>query len=170
GAPDGSPRADSGTGAGGGTSAAAGTGMSAGARAGSGRLPSVAAVWAELDDLLLDYGLERGTSETPRALARRLAERYEFDAGSAAAITAIASAVERSLFARSPGEIGPVRQDLRTVRKALAATASRGRRLRALLLPPSTLRRMRLMGERLLDGFDRLENLRLRRTAAEKGS
>ncbi|MFI6786280.1 transglutaminaseTgpA domain-containing protein [Nonomuraea sp. NPDC050383] len=170
GASDGSSRADSGAGAGAGTGAAAGTGMSAGARAGSGRLPSVAAVWAELDDLLLDYGLERGTSETPRALARRLAERYEFDAGSAAAITAIASAVERSLFARSPGEIGPVRQDLRTVRKALAATASRGRRLRALLLPPSTLRRIRLMGERLLDGFDRLENLRLRRTAAEKGS
>jgi len=47
---------------------------------------------------------------------------------------------------------------------------SRGRRLRAVLLPPSTLRRLRGLGERLLDGFDLLENIRLRRTAAHKGS
>ena len=31
-------------------------------------------------------------------------------------------------------------------------------------------RRLRLMGDRVLDGFDRLENIRLRRTAAQKGS
>ncbi|MBN6054193.1 transglutaminase domain-containing protein [Nonomuraea sp. RK-328] len=140
-------------------------GSGTGVRAAAGRRPSVAAVWAELDDLLLDYGLERGTSETPRALARRLTERYELDADSAAALAAIASAVERSLFARSPGEIGPMRQNLHTVRRALAATVSRGRRVRAVLLPPSTLRRLRRLGEGLLDGFDRLETLRLRRAA-----
>ncbi|MEV0202777.1 DUF3488 and transglutaminase-like domain-containing protein [Nonomuraea sp. NPDC050691] len=144
-------------------------GSGTGVSAVTGRRPAVAAVWTELDDLLLDYGMERGTSETPRALARRLAERYEFDADSAAALAAIASAVERSLFARSPGEFGPMRQNLRTVRKALAATVSRGRRVRAVLLPPSTLRRLRRLGEGLLDGFDRLESLRLRRTAP-KGS
>ncbi|NUW31246.1 transglutaminase domain-containing protein [Nonomuraea sp. SMC257] len=144
-------------------------GSGTGVRAVAGRRTNVAAVWAELDDLLLDYGMERGTSETPRALARRLAERYEFDADSAAALAAIASAVERSLFARSPGEIGPMRQDLRAVRRALAATVSRGQRVRAVLLPPSTLRRIRRLGEGLLDGFDRLESLRLRR-ADPKGS
>ncbi|GAA3196117.1 transglutaminaseTgpA domain-containing protein [Nonomuraea roseoviolacea] len=165
--PDGSDGPDGPDGAGG--PGAPRTGSGAGVRAVAGRRPNVAAVWAELDDLLLDYGTERGTSETPRALARRLAERYEFDADSAAALTAIASAVERSLFARSPGEIGPMRQDLRTVRRALAATVSRGRRVRAVLLPPSTLRRLRRLGEGLLDGFDRLESLRLRR-AAPKGS
>ncbi|MFC4007588.1 transglutaminaseTgpA domain-containing protein [Nonomuraea purpurea] len=132
--------------------------------------PSVAAAWAELDDVLYDYGMAREPSETPRALARRLTQQYEFDAGSAAAISAIASAVERVLFARDPGQIGPMRGDLRTVRQALAATVSRGRRVRAVLLPPSTLRRMRGVGERLLDGFDLLENIRLRRTAAQKGS
>ncbi|GAA3208290.1 transglutaminase family protein [Nonomuraea helvata] len=132
--------------------------------------PSVAAAWAELDDVLYDYGMARQTSETPRALARRLAQQYEFDAESAAAVAAIASAVERVLFARDPGEIGPMRKDLRKVRQALAATVSRGRRVRAVLLPPSTLRRLRAVGERLLDGFDLLENIRLRRTAAQKGS
>ncbi|MFI6630276.1 DUF3488 and DUF4129 domain-containing transglutaminase family protein [Nonomuraea fuscirosea] len=131
---------------------------------------SVAAAWAELDDVLYDYGMARGASETPRALARRLTQQYEFDADSAAAITNIASAVERVLFARDAGRIEPMRKDLRKVRQALAATTSRGRRVRAVLLPPSTLRRLRLLGERLLDGFDLLENIGLRRTAAQKGS
>ncbi|MEV0820381.1 transglutaminaseTgpA domain-containing protein [Nonomuraea rubra] len=130
---------------------------------------TVAAAWAELDDVLYDYGMARESSETPRALARRLSQQYEFDAGSAAAITAIASAVERVLFARDPGRIEPMSKDLRKVRQALAATVSRGRRVRAVLLPPSTLRRLRLLGERLLDGFDLLETIRLRRTAAQKG-
>ncbi|MFI7634687.1 transglutaminaseTgpA domain-containing protein [Nonomuraea sp. NPDC049400] len=134
------------------------------------RRPSVAAAWAELDDVLYDYGMAREPSETPRALARRLAQQYEFDAESAAAIAAIASAVERVLFARDPGEIGPMRKDLRKVRQALAATVSRGRRVRAVLLPPSTLRRLRGVGDRLLDGFDLLENIRLRRTAAQRDS
>jgi hypothetical protein len=132
--------------------------------------PFVAAAWAELDDALLDYGMARETSETPRALARRLTQQYELGAEASAALARIAAAVERALFARDPGEIGPMRKDLRAVRQALAGTVSRGRRVRAVLLPPSTLRRMRFLGERLLDGFDRLENLRIRRTAAHKGS
>ncbi|GAA2207135.1 DUF3488 and transglutaminase-like domain-containing protein [Nonomuraea monospora] len=130
---------------------------------------TVAAAWAELDDVLYDYGMAREPSETPRALARRLIQQYEFDAGSAAAVTAIASAVERVLFARDPGRIEPMSKDLRKVRQALAITVSRGRRVRAVLLPPSTLRRLRMLGERLLDGFDLLETIRLRRTAAQKG-
>ncbi|MGP3930672.1 transglutaminase family protein [Nonomuraea sp. KM88] len=141
------------------------------ARRGQGDIvPWVAAVWAELDDVLYDYGMAREDSETPRALARRLIQQYEFDADSAAAISSIASAIERVLYARDPGPIAPMSKDLRQVRQALAATVSRGRRIRAVLLPPSTLRRLRGMGEGLLDGFDLLENIRLRRTAAHKGS
>lgn len=137
------------------------------ARVVAGSHPSVAAAWAELDDVLFDYGMARGPSETPRSLARRLTEQYEFDAESAAAIASITGAVERALFARNAGEIGPLGKDLRKVRKALAATVSRGRRIRAALLPPSTLRRLRGMGEGLLDGFDRLENIRFRRAAGK---
>ncbi|NUS09680.1 MAG: transglutaminase domain-containing protein, partial [Nonomuraea sp.] len=38
--------------------------------------PTVAAVWAELDDILYDYGMARETSETPRALSMRLSQQY----------------------------------------------------------------------------------------------
>ncbi|GAA2384461.1 DUF3488 and transglutaminase-like domain-containing protein [Nonomuraea africana] len=131
---------------------------------------SVAAAWAELDDVLCDYGMARVPSETPRSLARRLTEQHEFGAEAAAAIAAIASAVERLLFARDPGTIQPLKRELRIVRRALAATASRGRRIRATLLPPSTLLRMRGMGERVLDGFDRLENIRLWSRAARRNA
>src|SRR5690606_16810719 len=139
------------------------------ARVVAGRHPAVAAAWAELDDVLCDYGMAREPSETPRRLARRLTEQYEFGSGPAAAVTSIASAVERVLYAREPGRIPPLGGDLREVRKALAATVSRPRRVRAVLLPPSTMRRLRNLGEGLLDGFDRLENIRLRRTA-QKGA
>lgn len=135
------------------------------ARVIAGSHPSVAAAWAELDDVLYDYGMAREPSETPRALARRLTQRYEFDAESAAAMTSIAATVERVLFARDPGVVGPLGKDLRKVRRALASTLSRGRRIRAALLPPSTLRRLRSLGEGVLDGFDRLETLRFRRSA-----
>ncbi|MEV7007701.1 DUF3488 and transglutaminase-like domain-containing protein [Streptosporangium sp. NPDC051022] len=123
------------------------------------------AAWAELDDVLCDYGMSRQPSESPRALAGRLAGQYGFDAEAEAAVTRIATSVERMLFARTPGETGSPHEDLRRVRRALAATVTRGRRIRAVLLPPSTLLRMRRMGGRLLDGFDRLENLRFRRPA-----
>src|SRR5690606_32571134 len=139
------------------------------ARVVAGHHPGVAAVWAELDDMLHDYGMAREPSETPRQLARRLTEQYEFGPAPAAAVTAIASAVERVLYARNAGEIPRMDTNLREVRKALAATVSRARRVRAVLLPPSTMRRLRRMGEGLLDGFDRLENIRLRRTA-QKGA
>ncbi|MFI0416901.1 DUF3488 and DUF4129 domain-containing transglutaminase family protein [Spongiactinospora sp. 9N601] len=128
------------------------------------RASPVSAAWAEFGDALYDYGLSRAASETPRALSRRLAAEHGFDPLATAAIERIATATERMLFARSPGDQRPMGEDLRRVRRALAATASRGRRIRAVLLPPSTLRRLRQVGGRLLDGFDRLENLRMRKT------
>ncbi|GAT64829.1 transglutaminase [Planomonospora sphaerica] len=123
---------------------------------------AVTAAWADLDDALCDYGMAREPSESPRALARRLVRQYGFDAEAAASVTRIAAAVERLLFARAPGAAGPLTEDVRRVRRALAATASRGRRIRAVLLPPSTLLRIRAAGARILDGFDRLGNIRLR--------
>ncbi|MFC4059876.1 DUF3488 and DUF4129 domain-containing transglutaminase family protein [Planomonospora corallina] len=124
--------------------------------------PTAAAAWAELDDALCDYGMARQPSESPRALAARLAREYGFDAEARASVEKIAQAVERMLFARSPGETGSLREDVHRVRRALAATVPRGRRIRAVLLPPSTLLRMRAAGTRVLDGFDRLGNIRLR--------
>jgi transglutaminase-like putative cysteine protease len=131
---------------------------------------AVHATWRELIDTLHDLGLGHEASETPRALARRLTEQYELDAETSASVTRIASAEERLRYARTPGRVDSLAGDLRRVRRALRATVPRGRRARATLLPPSTLLRVRGMGEKVLDGFDRLETLRLwprRRDRAE---
>ncbi|MEV5411717.1 DUF3488 and transglutaminase-like domain-containing protein [Thermopolyspora sp. NPDC052614] len=139
---------------------------SAGAVAAGGRgggWSAVHAAWAELCDVLYDLGMARQASESPRALARRLTEQYELEPEAAAAVHRIARAEERLRYARTPGREAPRRDDIRRVRRALAATVSRRRRVRAVLAPPSTLRRIRGLGEKILDGFDRLENLRLRR-------
>ncbi|MFF0305906.1 transglutaminaseTgpA domain-containing protein [Streptosporangium sp. NPDC004379] len=130
---------------------------------------AVPAAWAELDDVLCDYGMRRLPSESPRALAGRLAGQHGFDADEAAALSRITALVERMMFARTPGETGPLREDLRLVRRALAARATRGRRIRAVLMPPSTLLRIRRAGGRLLEAAERLESARLRLTARLDG-
>jgi len=142
-------------------SAADGRAASLGA-AGHGRV-AVHAAWAELCDLLCDLGMTRRVNESPRALARRLTEQYELDPEAAAAVHRIAFAEERLRYARDPGRQAPHRDDIRRLRRALGAKVTRRRRLLAALAPPSTLLRLRGFGERILDAFDLLENLRLRR-------
>ncbi|WP_214108203.1 transglutaminase TgpA family protein [Acrocarpospora catenulata] len=135
-------------------------------------VPAVEAAWAELCDTLTDLGMARQSSETPRALSRRLTERYPMDAEAAAALAKISSAEERLRYARTPGAAGPLVSDLRAVRQALGATVSRRRKLAAVLAPVSALLRLRALGERLLDGFDRLEGIggwRPRRKATGHG-
>jgi transglutaminase-like putative cysteine protease len=123
--------------------------------------PAVEAAWAELGDMLTDFGMARRPGESPRALGRRVAETLRTDAGTTASITAITSAEERRRYARTIDGPGPVAADLKRVRRALSAAASRKRRLGAALAPLSTLLRLRALGEKALDGFDRLENIRL---------
>ncbi|GLW97294.1 DUF3488 and transglutaminase-like domain-containing protein [Microtetraspora sp. NBRC 16547] len=124
--------------------------------------PAIRAAWAELCDTLTDLGMSREQSESPRALARRLTETYEFDAETGNAITSIATAEERMRYAASPPSAGPGAADLARVRRALAAAVSRKSRTRAVLAPRSTLLRLRSAGTRVLDGFDRLEGIRFR--------
>jgi transglutaminase-like putative cysteine protease len=122
---------------------------------------AVEAAWAELCDMLIDFGRARRPGESPRALGRRVAETLSADPGTIASITAITSAEERRRYARTVDGPAPAAADLKRVRRALAAAASRKRRLGAALAPLSTLLRLRALGEKALDGFDRLENIRL---------
>ncbi|MBP2702357.1 transglutaminase domain-containing protein [Microbispora sp. RL4-1S] len=127
------------------------------------------AAWRELCDTLTDFGMARRPEESPRALGRRLTERYELDARTAASLTRIVTAEERLRYAASPAADGPVPADLAGVRRGLAAGVSRARRIGAVIAPMSTLLRIGAAGERGLDLFDRLEGLRLwpaRRSAA----
>ncbi|GII90310.1 transglutaminase family protein [Sinosporangium siamense] len=120
---------------------------------------AVVRLWAELDDMLYDYGMSRGPSESSRAMARRLTEKFEFGQEAAGAVARVASATERLMYARDPGTVTVSAEDVETVRKALAASVTRGRRMRATLLPPSTFARFRVMSGRVLDGFDWLESV-----------
>jgi transglutaminase-like putative cysteine protease len=112
-------------------------------RAAAGDAGLAAAAWHELCASLDDYGLPRRPSESPRALARRISSVSGMDERGRQAIGRIATVVERARYAPAPDAAGAIRADVATVRRALARGASRGARLRARLLPSSTLQPLR---------------------------
>ncbi|MEU1288552.1 DUF3488 and transglutaminase-like domain-containing protein [Kitasatospora sp. NPDC005856] len=99
----------------------------------------VLAAWDELVDSAWDLGIPPDESRTPRSAARRITEKAQLDADSAAATGRLALATERVLYA-PPGRPStePLASDVRTVRRGLRASAGRAGRTRALLLPPSS--------------------------------
>lgn len=121
------------------------------------------AAWAELRDDAIDHGVAWHHSESPRAAARRITERLELPAPAAAALGTIARAEERARYAPYPVEEDSLRGDSRMVRQALAAQLGRGPRIRAALLPASTLITLRGAGVRVLEAFDWLDLLGSRR-------
>ncbi len=108
-------------------------------RAGSDDAAVAAAAWRELTDDLTDFGLSRLPGETPRALARRVRRDATLNAASAEALSRIVAAVERAKYARLAGPASGLREDVLTVRRALAASVPARQRIRARLLPTSTL-------------------------------
>lgn len=97
------------------------------------------AAWRELTDYLTDYGLEGEPGETPRALARRVSRVVGPHGSAAPALLRISTAAERARYSRFAQPGAGLRADVLTVRRALAASVPREQRLRARLLPPSTL-------------------------------
>ncbi|MEN3538585.1 DUF3488 and transglutaminase-like domain-containing protein [Microbispora sp. ZYX-F-249] len=120
------------------------------------------AAWAELRDILTDLGMAGEPSETPRALGRRISERYSPGPQAAESLARVVTSEERLRYAPAPSASGPVPADLRRIRRDLASKTSRWRRLGATLVPMSVLLRLRAAGESVLDVFDRLEGLRPR--------
>ncbi|MFJ9697878.1 transglutaminaseTgpA domain-containing protein [Kitasatospora sp. NPDC101183] len=101
----------------------------------------VLAVWAELIDSAWDLGVEPDESRTPRSTARRISDGSGLDEEASAATGRLALATERVLYAPSGrATAAPLAADVRTVRQGMLAKADRRRRLRALLLPPSSAR------------------------------
>ncbi len=97
------------------------------------------AAWHELIDDLDDYGLPSQPSESPRALTRRIGGDAELDDAARQAIARIGAAEERARYALSARPGGSLRGDVQTVRRAIAADSTRSQRLRAVLMPASTL-------------------------------
>jgi transglutaminase-like putative cysteine protease len=99
--------------------------------------------WRELLDYLTDYGIEWFPSESPRAIASRITGTVGLGPAGAAAIARMGAAEERSRYARTPVPGAGLSADVTMVRRALAASATRVVRLRARLLPASTLASVR---------------------------
>ena len=123
------------------------------------------AAWLELRDNLADYGFAWRPSESPRAVASRIAATLRLDPAAREALGRIVSAEERARYAPSPLSSDTLRADTAAVRRALAQEAAWQTRWRARLLPPSTLRPIRLGVQHALDVFGWMDaaGLRLRR-------
>lgn len=108
--------------------------------------PGAHAAWDELLDTATDLGLRSRQDETPRMLARRLARDAMFDADSAMAVRDIALAEERARYAPESVTLSrsvDLAPPLRSARRALSRHAGRRQRLRAGIMPASTVNRLR---------------------------
>jgi transglutaminase-like putative cysteine protease len=101
------------------------------------------AAWDELIDTLVDYDIAVDQAETPRVTAERLVTQLRLAEAAKDGARLLGRAEERARYARSPlGETG-LGVAMRDVRRAIARYVTRRTRLRAVLLPPSVLRRWR---------------------------
>jgi transglutaminase-like putative cysteine protease len=107
--------------------------------AASGDAALAQAAWHELHDDLVDYGVSTLPSDSPRMTVIRVAEAARLRPAPRQALARIASAVERARYSLGTLPGARLRADVTAVRKALASNATKPQRLRALLLPPSTL-------------------------------
>ena len=99
------------------------------------------AAWDELVDTLVDYRIPLDESETPRVTADRIATMLRLRPEAADGVRRLGQAEERARYAKVPLPSGGLSGALRTVRAAIAGRATRWTRVRAVLLPPSVLRR-----------------------------
>jgi transglutaminase-like putative cysteine protease len=97
------------------------------------------AAWRELIDFLADYGLSGRPSESPRTTVARVSDEAGLEAAGRAAISRIGAAEERARYSLTAQPATGLHADVSAVRKALAASSTWGTRLRARLLPASTL-------------------------------
>ncbi|WP_157674341.1 DUF3488 and transglutaminase-like domain-containing protein [Agrococcus carbonis] len=92
--------------------------------------------WHELRATLADLGTRLPASATPGALQAAIAARAP---DAAAAADRVRLAAERAVFDAGPREPGVVDDDVRSVRRSLAAASPPWRRAIAVILPPSLL-------------------------------
>ncbi|MEU2723576.1 DUF3488 and transglutaminase-like domain-containing protein [Streptomyces smyrnaeus] len=101
---------------------------------------AVLAAWQELIDTGWDFGILPEESATPRTAAARLARIGQLQPAEAEAVQRVALAVEQVLYAPVPRATPGIADEVRRIHAGLRAAAPRGVRLRALLLPPSSVR------------------------------
>ncbi|MBS2964048.1 transglutaminase domain-containing protein [Actinocrinis puniceicyclus] len=111
------------------------------------------AAWAELRECADDLGYAWVDSDTPRQAASRLTAAARMDDEARAAFGRVTTLTEHARYAESAQYDQPalraLPRDLRTLRAALAEHAGRGNRIRAAILPSSSLTRLRERRERM---------------------
>jgi len=106
------------------------------------------AAWRELTDDLADYGLGFMPAETPRAVARRVTNDANLDESGIQAVQRISAAEERARYARLAGPSAGLKAQALIARRAISTSVPRRQRLRARLLPASTLGAARRLTQR----------------------
>jgi transglutaminase-like putative cysteine protease len=107
------------------------------------------AAWHELRADLADFGVGYLPSESPRAVASRVATRLVLAEPAVEAVSRIALAEERASYAARPTDSATLREDGSTARRGIAAASGRAARLRSRVFPASVL-------SVLADGWARL--------------
>ncbi|WP_330340584.1 transglutaminase TgpA family protein [Streptomyces sp. NBC_00557] len=110
------------------------------ARTEQGAVAHTLAAWQELTDSAWDHGIAPDESLTPRRAAARIAGLGRLDPAAGAAVHRLADAVEQALYAPRPRPAAGAAEDVRRVVAGLRGSVSAGARLRALLLPRSSVR------------------------------
>ncbi|CAG7632428.1 transglutaminase family protein [Actinacidiphila bryophytorum] len=144
------------------------------ARLGGGREKGgglVLSAWREVLDTGWDYGIPPDESETPRRAMARLVTEGRLSGSAAAGATALATAVERTLYAPRPQAATGLADAVHAVRVGLHGSATRGARFRARFFPRSFARVLwrisagvTAASERLSRGLDRVTTPLRRRT------
>ncbi len=101
------------------------------------------AVWDELMDTVVDHRIDEDLTRTPRATAARLAGLPGIGTDASSALQLLGHAEERARYAPQPVDPAQLRVASRQAQDALRTQVTRGRRLLAVLLPLSVLRRWR---------------------------
>jgi transglutaminase-like putative cysteine protease len=98
------------------------------------------AAWREITDTAWDLGIPPDDSQTPRKAADRIIRLGGLDSAAAGAVRRVAGSVEQVLYAPAPRPGSGLAEDTVRVRQGLDASVGRWTRLRALLLPRSSVR------------------------------
>ena len=130
----------------------------------------VLAAWQEMIDSAWDLGIPPDAGETPRRTAARLAELGELSGEQREAVGRVALATEQVLYAPSAAIPVSLRQDVRTVRSGLRASADLRTRARALVLPPSGARLRQRLREAGRTAVERSLRAPLRAAGRRTGS
>ncbi|MFI1399105.1 DUF3488 and DUF4129 domain-containing transglutaminase family protein [Streptomyces sp. NPDC020681] len=113
------------------------------------------AAWLEVSDTAWDHGILPDESQTPRKAAARIVRLGSLEGEAANSVHRMAGAVEQVLYAPEPKPGSGLADDAERIRAGLSAGVSRGTRLRALLLPRSTVRVVWVASERWTAFTDR---------------